>query len=83
MLLIYTIYHQPALSAHQVHLYPSNIPPPNHLKKKKNNTYLYEHWNTAYSFFWYIFMGILLKIWIENNFFLWKREQKGILLFVH
>lgn len=82
MLLIYTIYHQPALSAHQVHLYLSNIPP-NHLKKKKNNTYLYEHWNTAYSFFWYIFMGILLKIWVENNFFLWKREQKGILLFVH
>lgn len=34
MLLIYTIYHQPALSAHQVHLYPSNIPP-NHPKKKK------------------------------------------------
>lgn len=82
MLLIYTIYHQPALSAHQVHLYLSNIPP-NHPKKKKNNTYLYEHWNTAYSFFWYILMGILLKIWIENNFFLWKREQKGILLFVH
>lgn len=82
MLLIYTIYHQPALSAHQVHLYLSNIPP-NHPKKKKNNTYLYEHWNTAYSFFWYIFMGILLKIWIEKKKNLWKREQKGIFLFVH
>lgn len=84
MLLIYTIYHQPALSAHQVHLYPSfNTPPQPPKEEKKNNTYLYEHWNTAYSFFWYIFMGILLKIWVENNFFLWKREQKGILLFVH
>lgn len=83
MLLIYTIYRQPSLlikytSTH--HLTPPPQPPK---EEKKNNTYLYEHWNTAYSFFWYIFMGILLKIWIENNFFLWKREQKGILLFVH
>lgn len=79
MLLIYTIYHQPALSAHQVHLYPSFNTPPNHPKKKKKTI----HTCMSIGILLTPSFDILLKIWIENNFFLWKREQKGILLFVH